>query len=105
MANKQLYLAEHEKLVALCATLINEVKFEANFCHSQKVLNETGMMNEIGMMKERLVFLKEMQITETASGFIPEFETFFSLLKEHGKGEGEISLNINNCFAALNFNL
>ena len=52
------------------------------------MLNETGMMDNIAMMKERLTFLKEMQITETASGFVPEFESFFSLLKEHGKGEG-----------------
>ena len=57
------------------------------------------------MMKERLAFIKDMQISETASGFVPEFEGFFSLLKEHGKGEGEISLNVNNCFVALNFNV
>ena len=33
-----------------------------------------GITDNIGMMRERLAILKEMQITETASGFIHEFE-------------------------------
>ena len=46
-----------------------------------------------------------MNISETASGFIPEFEEFMELLKEGGKGEGEISVNANNCFVIVDFSV
>ena len=46
-----------------------------------------------------------MNISETASGFVPEFEEFKEMLKEGGKGEGEISINAKNVFLAIDFSL
>lgn len=99
------YYDEHERTIGLFVTLLNEVKFEANFTQSQKVFEEAGLGDGLAEGKERLNFLKEMNISETASGFVPEFEEFKELLKEGGKGEGQISVNLKNCFAMVDFSV
>ena len=96
--------SEEDKIGQILFCLFNEVKFEANFQNSQKLLNESGVSSSITEAKGQLDFIKQMGIKDTLAGFLPGSGDLIELLRENGRIR-ELSLNLKNCFVGMELDL
>ena len=59
----------------------------------------------IGMALGQTEAIKELYIAETAEGFLPGAGEVIQLIKNHARGIGQISINLDNFYLETEFNL
>lgn len=104
--------SHQEKFNFMIFLLFQEIQLESKFVNTEGLMNELGLKNEIlGDFKENLSGIKQLELVDTVSQFIPAFAELVDLLKEgkeknaDSENNGEVSLNFGCLSLRIEYSL